>query len=863
MGAMGEVYHARDTRLNRMVALKILSGQLRTLPEHHDRFMQEAQLASSLQHPNIVSIFDIGTDGALTYLAMELVRGRPLDQVISPDGLRIKDALRYAIEIADGLSAAHGSGIVHRDLKPANIMIAENGHVKILDFGLATLVPPAHASGTDETTLQQRIVETSVGTILGTVAYMSPEQVEGKPVDGRSDLFSFGAILYEMVSGRRPFRADSTAGTLASILNSEPLPLTESVGGMPRSLDKVVSRCLRKDPTRRAQHASDVKLALEEVLEELASTSSAVPAVRPAKRRAALVAVWVAAVAVVASAAAVVWWPRRIAPEIAFEARPLTTLPGFEEAPTFSPDATQVAFCWYATLEGKPDIYVQVIGAPGPPLRLTTDDAAHVVPSWSPDGKSVALWHTKNATGATGATLVLVSPLGGPERQLMDWSGPLERISWSPDSRWIAVANSFGTADRGIVLISPATGGRVEWRGLNPILTAATEPMFSPDGKRLAFIKTAGDLTGEAYVVDVGDDGRPASEPVRLHLNESEVHSPVWTGDGKELLLVAGNTSSNGGVIRVPVDGSLPPRRIPTLSYTSTLALSRDGTKLAFSRGGPNAEILRLDLQHPERSAVIASSSMFENSATYSPDGRRIAFASNRSGSREIWVSDESGENAQPLTRFGGPVAGVPQWSPDGQQLVFDARPEGHPDVFVVPAAGGSVRRITTEPGEDARPVWSPDGRWIYFSSDRSGRSEIWRSTPTGEHPVQVTRTGASTVAASPDNEWLYYRQVAPPHFLRRIRPDGSGDEEFVRERVPMLSFSATRSGVWFVTKPEQRERFSLRVLRAGERVPKDIFTLGPLFSGYTVSVSPDERFALITTYNDQGADLQIIENFR
>lgn len=194
---------------------------------------------------------------------------------------------------------------------------------------------------------------------------------------------------------------------------------------------------------------------------------------------------------------------------------------------------------------------------------------------------------------------------------------------------------------------------------------------------------------------------------------------------------------------------------------------------------------------------------------------------------------------------------------------MFDARPDGHPDVFVIPAAGGSVRRLTTEPGEDARPVWSADGKWIYFSSDRSGRSEIWRMTPAGEHPTQLTRTGASTVAASPDNEWLYYRQLAPPNFRRRIRPDGSGDEEFLRERIPMLSFSATRSGVWFVGKAAPRDPFSLRVVRTGERVPKDVYTLGAPVSGYTVSLSPDERLAVITTYIDQGTDLQIIENFR
>jgi len=845
MGAMGEVYHARDTRLNRMVALKTLPGHFQTSPERHERFVQEARLASSLQHPNIVTIFDIGSDGPLTYLAMDLVRGRTLDQVIQEGGLRVRDAIRYAAEMADALSAAHAAGIVHRDLKPANIMIAATGHVKILDFGLATLVSSALAPGTDETTMQQRVVQTNAGTILGTVAYMSPEQAEGKPVDGRSDLFSLGGILYEMVSGRRPFQAESTAGTLASILSSEPKPLTDSVSGMPPSLDKLIARCLRKDPKRRAQHASDVRLALEEIQEELASGTSGVAPAVPLPRRRGLLATAGAALAVVlAVTAAVVWWPRRTPVATAFEPVPLTTLPGTEDSPTFSPDGTQVAFVWEPAADRGPDIYVQVTGAAGSPLRLTNDDARHFQPAWSPDGKVLALWHVKNRT--SNATLVLISPLGGPERALFEWTGTTGRISWSADSQWIAFGN-YRPGERGIVLVSAATGDRIDWRTLNPALAGSDEPMFSPDGKRLAFIRTTGDFTGEPYVIGVAGDGRPSGEPARLPLNDTEVHEPVWTADGKELLLRVGDMTSNGGIVRVPADGSRPPERISSLRHAYSTAMSRDGRQLAFTRGGTDFDVWRVDLLHPEQSTAIARSSLFDAAAAYSPDGKQIAFSSNRSGSREIWVTDDNGEKGQPLTRFGGPINGVPRWSPDGGQIVFDARPDGHADVFVIAATGGPVRRLTTEKGEDARPVWSPDGKWIYFSSDRGGRSEIWRMTPAGEHAAQITRTGASTVVASHDGQWLYYRPAAPPFFLRRIHPDGSGDEEVVHSLVSMLGFAASKSGTWFFGQIPGESRYTLRRLGHGEREPHDVARLPFVPMGYPISISSDERFALVT----------------
>ncbi len=458
-GGMGQVYRARDPRLNRLVALKVLSSSIGADAERRRRFVQEAQLASSLQHPNIVTVFDIGTAGEIEYLAMELVSGRPLAEAIPAGGLRVPEALRLASQIADALSAAHAAGIVHRDLKPGNIMVTPEGRIKILDFGLATLTERGLVSGNDETREQPKLVETSAGTILGTMAYMSPEQAEGKPVDARSDLFSFGAILYEMVSGQRAFRGDSAAATLAAVIALDPAPIATLAAGLPAPLEKVISRCLKKDVARRAQHASDVKLALDEIQEDSAIRSAATPAavatgaasppaVRAPRRWMGLAAVGLGAVGAVV--AAWLWGGRPAPPPASFETVPLTTLQGSEMQPTFSPDGTQVAFLWQRVRGQAPDVYVQVIGSSGSPHRVTTDENGHTLPSWSPDGRLLAVWH---APRAEPTKLVLVSPLGGPERTLVDWSGPTSRLDWSPDGRWIATstAGTRPSADRGIV----------------------------------------------------------------------------------------------------------------------------------------------------------------------------------------------------------------------------------------------------------------------------------------------------------------------------------------------------------------------------------------------------------------------------
>ncbi len=271
-GGMGLVYRAFDTHLDRPVAIKILRADATTSLERKRRFAQEAKAASALNHPNIIHIYDISSSGDTDFIVMEFVAGKTLQQLIGKNGLPLRDTLKYSIQIADALTRAHSAGIVHRDLKPANIIVAEDGRVKLLDFGLAKLTEKTVDSEAATATMTaEEDLQTEEGSIVGTVAYMSPEQAEGKKVDARSDIFSFGSVLYEMVTGRRPFEGATRISTLSAILHGEPQPLGDLVPDLPAELEKIISRCLRKDPERRAQHADDIKLALEELREDSAS----------------------------------------------------------------------------------------------------------------------------------------------------------------------------------------------------------------------------------------------------------------------------------------------------------------------------------------------------------------------------------------------------------------------------------------------------------------------------------------------------------------------------------------------------------------------------------------------------------------
>jgi Tol biopolymer transport system component len=343
-----------------------------------------------------------------------------------------------------------------------------------------------------------------------------------------------------------------------------------------------------------------------------------------------------------------------------------------------------------------------------------------------------------------------------------------------------------------------------------------------------------------------------------------ELHYPVWTADGRSLLVVEGDSSSNGGVTRIPLDAPDRAQRLGGLEHVKRLTLSHDGTKLVFARGGDDSEIWRFDLRNPSASGPLASSTLWDGDGQYSPDGRRLAFTSNRSGGRELWVGDADGSNAQPITRFNGPVAGTPRWSPDSRQIAFDGRPGGNSDIFVVSADGGPMRQLTKTPGEDARPAWAADGQSIYFSSDRGGRFEIWRMDVNGDNPVQVTRNGAAAVLASPERPYLFYKRFGGGTPVYRVREDGSEDEPYSEPSFAFLPFAVTRSGLWFIgdaTTPAAD--WAVRVQRFADRKAAEMALFSWEPSGLAISVSPDERHVLVTRPDTTGTDLRLVSGFR
>ena len=353
-GGMGVVYKARDTSLDRLVAIKVLPTDKVADPARKQRFVQEAKAASALNHPNIVTIHDIRSNNGVDFIVMEYIAGQTLGEVIGAKMMRAAQALKYAVQIADALAKAHGAGIIHRDLKPSNIMVTEEGRVKILDFGLAKLLEPSDSPEAETRTARGLTEE---GAVLGTAAYMSPEQAEGRKLDGRSDIFSFGSVLYEIVTGRHPFAGDTRLSVMSKILSEDPRPPSEIAASIPLELEKIILRCLRKDAARRYQTMADVKVSLE----DLETESSSVPLARaPSRWRGA----WAALLAVLLVAGFFAWRVWRARPNAEpLRAAALTTFPGMELYPSFSPDGNHVVFTWTGPKQDNQDLYVQMIGS--------------------------------------------------------------------------------------------------------------------------------------------------------------------------------------------------------------------------------------------------------------------------------------------------------------------------------------------------------------------------------------------------------------------------------------------------------------------------------------------------------------------
>jgi Tol biopolymer transport system component/predicted Ser/Thr protein kinase len=855
-GGMGVVYKARDTHLERFVAIKVLPPERVADPERKRRFVQEAKAASALNHPNIITIYDISSDQGVDFIAMEYVPGKTLDELIPRRGMRLNDAFKCAIQIADALARAHAVGIVHRDLKPGNVMVDEHGLVKVLDFGLAKLAEPV---GGEEAPTQ-----TEEGAIVGTVAYMSPEQAQGKPVDARSDIFSFGSLLYEMVTGRRAFHGDTKISTLAAIINQEPASLAAET---PRDLEKIITRCLRKDPARRLQTMADLKVALEELKEESDSGKLAaeLPS-RPRRHR------WAAAgiAALLLTVAAALWFHfRKPVEEQEPRVTVFTSYAGLQGMPSFSPEGNQVAFTWQGEKLDNHDIYVKVIGTESA-LRLTTHPAVDSFPAWAPDGRSIAFLRQ---TSEHTAAIYRVAPLGGAERKIADvvvsglplWGGGL---CWTRDGKWILSSDADSPGKRSyIVLVSSETGEKrklTSGEGLGEF-----HPALSPDNRTLAFVRGLAVGQSLLFLLSLDTELRPTAAARQLRPAGSWNSAPVWTPDGKSLLFTGTSLDSfRSRLWRISASGDSPPAPVPQAGEGSLWsAVSPQGNRLVFSRLFADSNIWRIDVSGPGGRAgtprqVVASTRMDQWPA-FSPDGGRIAFESSRSGGYGVWLAKADGSNPQPLHVDPNYVSEDPAWSPDGRTIAFDARKDKQFQIYLISPEGGAPRRLTNHPSDNWVPLWSRDGKWVYFASNRTGRPEVWRMSAAGGETVQLTRNGGFTTQESPDGRTLFFdreRLLNSPTSLWKMPVEG-GEETKVLDSVGAHSWALVDQGLWFINWTNPGDAALQFLEFATGKVTRVAPISKPPAPG--LAVSPDGRTILYAQYDQRGSELTLVENFR
>jgi Tol biopolymer transport system component/tRNA A-37 threonylcarbamoyl transferase component Bud32 len=763
---MGEVYRARDERLGREVAVKVLSPRLAREARTLRRFAREARAVGALNHPNVLDIHDVGEHEGTPYVVSELLEGQTLRELLQAR-LTVHKAIEIGVQVARGLAAAHDKGVVHRDLKPANVFVARDGHVKILDFGLARLLGAREGGAADGDTAP---TVSDGEAAAGTIGYMAPEQVRGQPVDARADVFALGVVLYEMLAGAPPFRGESAVDTQSAVLHADPPPIAARRPGVPPVLEALVRRSLEKRPEERFQSARDLAFALESVLTGEGSSGRSRPPVRPVRRtwrgwgRLALGAGAVAALAAAALAGRALL-PRRpaVADPSRLAPRQVTAEPGAEADPALAPDGSLVAYV-VAGAKGA-DLWLKDVRG-GPELRLTDDAAADSLPAWFPDGSALAFVSTRD--GREG--IWKVHRLGGPPSPLLpDALDP----AVSPDARRLAFVRRApsGHTRVGVVEIArPETARLVTGDGDGDPLWDHRFPAWSPDGRWLCYSDVQ-----NLWLVPA--DGGPARPLTREHTRDAH---PAFAPDGRHVYYSSGREGTHA-IWRVTLDGA-PPQRITFGTGPETHpSLASTGTRLAYTTYSAQPDLALVDRLTGEKVQLPRPGPV--EAPAFLPDGRGVVYGCRCDNEWDLWVQPlERGRPAgapRRLTEQAGAEA-VAAPTPDGRWIAYCRVLREERKLFVVPAGGGVPRPLVDHPSNGIQPAWAPDGTWLAFVSDRDGRQHVYvapaRDGALAGPPVRLTGGEATDnlPAWSPDGRHLAF-----------VREEGEDAEAFVVPATP------------------------------------------------------------------------------
>ena len=710
---MGQVYQATDTTLDRAVAIKVLPDAFSSDQDRLVRFEREAKVLASLNHPNIGAIYGLEKSGDIRALVLELVEGPTLADRIAQGSIPVDEALPIAKQIAEALEAAHEAGVIHRDLKPANIKVREDGTVKVLDFGLAKALDiKPHSDPSESPTVT--VAATQLGVILGTAAYMSPEQARGKAVDKRSDIWAFGCVIFELLTGRRAFGRETVTDTLAAVIEVEPSwELLPAVA--PASVQRLLRRCLTKDPLGRLRDIGDARLEIGEALADARSgpmnqgvASVAVPRSRKADlRRLGATAALVGAALVVGFLVRGPWLPG--ATEV-WSTRQITRLQTIESQPSLSPDGQLIVYT--GNQRGNHDIYWQLVDGQNVQNLTESSEADDYQPAFSPDGNEIAFRSDRGAGG-----IYLMGSFGENPRPLLTRGYD---PAWSPDGVWVVFS------DRGIFDPTNLRGGglaKVEVADPTNVVELHDHgylPAVSPNGSRIAYFDS---VSGQTDIFTISADG---GDPVPVTTDTALDWAPAWAPDGRRLYF----SSARGGVqnmwwISIDEASGIPQGEPQQVSLSETdqgwLSVSSDGLSIAYTARREPMNLQRV---------------------AFDPESRQVV------GAPE---SITSGTNS--VIRF--------DIAPNGESLVYGTQVQ--PDIYLISADGrGAVQQLTDDDYRDGKPRFSPDGQHVVFSSNRGGSFELWRMELESRITTQLTWVGQPTSDAtfSPDGSRLLYNVI-------------------------------------------------------------------------------------------------------